>query len=138
MLSGSNDFNSVTEYEEFIQKIIARRNGARSDRLLEEIKLLKSLPEKRYYAPEILELTVTKSSTIRIDQVIYLVPSRLIGYNLRAYIYQGGIKLYYGTQLVCEMPKIYKSKTDAVINYRYIIAGLVRKPGACTNYSISD
>ena len=61
MLRGSNDFNSVTEYEEFIQKIIARRNGARSDRLLEEIKLLKSLPEKRYYAPEILELTVTKS-----------------------------------------------------------------------------
>ena len=96
MLRGSNDFNSVTEYEEFIQKIIARRNGARSDRLLEEIKLLKSLPEKRYYAPEILELTVTKSSTIRIDQVIYSVPSRLIGYNLRAYIYQGEIKLYYG------------------------------------------
>jgi hypothetical protein len=134
MLRGSNDFNSVTEYEEFIQKIIARRNGARSDRLLEEIKLLKSLPEKRYYAPEILELTVTKSSTIRIDQVIYSVPSRLIGYNLRAYIYQGEIKLYYGTQLVCEMPKIDKSKTDAVINYRHIIAGLVRKPGAFTNY----
>jgi hypothetical protein len=134
MLRGSNDFNSVTEYEEFIQKIIARRNGARSDRLLEEIKLLKSLPGKRYYAPEILELTVTKSSTIRIDQVIYSVPSRLIGYNLRAYIYQGEIKLYYGTQLVCEMPKIDKSKTDAVINYRHIIAGLVRKPGAFTNY----
>ena len=134
MLRGSNDFNSVTEYEEFIQKIIARRNGARSDRLLEEIKLLKSLPEKRYYAPEILELTVTKSSTIRIDQVIYSVPSRLIGYALRAYIYQGEIKLYYGTQLVCEMPKIDKSKTDAVINYRHIIAGLVRKPGAFTNY----
>jgi len=134
MLRGSNDFNSVTEYEEFIQKIIARRNGARSDRLLEEIKLLKSLPEKRYYAPEILELTVTKSSTIRIDQVTYSVPSRLIGYNLRAYIYQGEIKLYYGTQLVCEMPKIDKSKTDAVINYRHIIAGLVRKPGAFTNH----
>eukprot|EP00924_Labyrinthula_sp_SR-Ha-C_P006345 snap_masked-scaffold_31-processed-gene-3.16-mRNA-1 protein AED:1.00 eAED:1.00 QI:0/0/0/0/1/1/2/0/157 len=28
------------------------------------------------------------------------------------------------------MPKIDKSKTDAVINYRHIIAGLVRKPKA--------
>jgi hypothetical protein len=134
MLRGSNDFSSVVEYEGFVQKIITRRNNARSDKLSEEIKLLKSLPEKKFYAPEILELTVTKSSTIRIDQVTYSVPSRLIGYTLRAYIYQGEIKLYYGTQLICQMSKIDKSKANAVINYRHIIAGLVRKPGAFTNY----
>lgn len=134
MLRGSNDFSSVIEYEGFVQKIITRRNNVRSDKLSEEIKLLKALPEKKFYAPEILELTVTKSSTIRIDQVTYSVPSRLIGYTLRAYIYQGEIKLYYGAQLICQMPKIDKSKTNAVINYRHIIAGLVRKPGAFTNY----
>ena len=134
MLRGSNDFSSVIEYEGFVQKIITRRNNVRSNKLSEEIKLLKPLPEKKFYAPEILELTVTKSSTIRIDQVTYSVPSRLIGYTLRAYIYQGEIKLYYGTQLICQMPKIDKSKTNAVINYRHIIAGLVRKPGAFTNY----
>lgn len=134
MLRGSNDFSSVVEYEGFVQKIITRRNNARSDKLSEEIKLLKSLPEKKFYAPEILELTVTKSSTIRIDQVTYSVPSRLIGYTLRAYIYQGEIKLHYGTQLICQMSKIDKSKANAVINYRHIIAGLVRKPGAFTNY----
>eukprot|EP00924_Labyrinthula_sp_SR-Ha-C_P006347 snap_masked-scaffold_31-processed-gene-3.15-mRNA-1 protein AED:1.00 eAED:1.00 QI:0/-1/0/0/-1/1/1/0/133 len=92
LLKGSNDFNIATEYEEFIQMIISRRNKARSNKLLEEIKLLESLPEKRYYAPEILELTVTKSRTIRIEQVKYSVPSRLTGYNLRVYIYQGEIK----------------------------------------------
>lgn len=27
--------------------------------------------------------------------------------------------------------------SDAVINYRHIIAGLVRKPGAFTNYDLS-
>jgi hypothetical protein len=72
----------------------------RSDKLAEEMKLLKPLPEKKYYAPEIIEVTVTKSSTIRIDQVTYSVPSRLIGYNLRAYIYQGEIKLYI---MVCRL-----------------------------------
>ena len=138
MLRGSNDFSAIAEYEGFLQKIIARRNGTRSDKLSEEIKLLKPLPEKKYYAPEILELTVTKSSTIRIDQVTYSVPSRLIGYSLRAYIYQGEIKLYYGTQLICKMPKIDKSKANAVINYRHIIAGLVRKPRAFTNYHYRD
>lgn len=138
MLRGSNDFSAIAEYEGFLQKIIARRNGTRSDKLSEEIKLLKPLPEKKYYAPEILELTVTKSSTIRIDQVTYSAPSRLIGYGLRAYIYQGEIKLYYGTQLICKIPKIDKSKANAVINYRHIIAGLMRKPGAFTNYHYRD
>ena len=134
MLRGSSDFSSITEYQEFIQKIVTRRNNARRDKLIEEIKLLSPLPEKKYYAAEIFELTVTSSSTIRIEQVTYSVPSRLIGYNLRAYIYQGEIKLYYGNQLICMMPKVDKSKSDAVINYRHIIAGLVRKPGAFTNY----
>lgn len=138
MLRGSHDFDSIAEYEKFLQKIITRRNNARSDKISEEIKLLKSLPEKKYYAPEILELTVTKSSTIRIDRVTYSVPSRLIGYNLRAYVYRGKIKLHYGTQLICEMPKIDKSKANAVINYRHIIAGLVRKPAAFTNYHYRD
>jgi hypothetical protein len=138
MLRGSNDFSAIAEYKGFLQKIIVRRNGTRSDKLSEEIKVLNPLPEKKYYAPEILELTVTKSSTIKIDQVTYSVPSRLIGYNLRAYIYQGEIKLYYGTQLICKMPKIDKSKANAVINYRHIIAGLVRKPGAFTNYHYRD
>jgi hypothetical protein len=138
MLRGSNDFSSIDEYEEFLQKIIVRRNKTRSDKVSEEIKLLKPLPEKKYYAPEILELTVTKSSTIRIHQVTYSVPSRLIDYNLRAYIYRGEIKLYYGAQLICKMLKIDKSRASAVINYRHIIAGLVRKPGAFTNYHYKD
>ena len=65
VLRVSNDFNSATEYEEFIQKIIARHNKARSNRLLEKIKLLKSLPEKRYYAPEILKLAVTNQAPLQ-------------------------------------------------------------------------
>ena len=98
-------------YEEFVQKIIARRNDLRSNKLLEELDLLKPLPERKYYAPEILELKVTTSSTIRVDQITYSVPSRLIGYSLRAYVYQGEIKLYYGNQFICSIAKIDSSKT---------------------------
>ena len=77
-------FSSVIEYEGFVQKIIIRRNNVRSNKLSEEIKLLKPLPENKFYAPEILELTVTKSSTIRIDQVTYSVPSRASIIHLHA------------------------------------------------------
>lgn len=134
MLRGSNDFSSLTEYEAFLRTIVTRRNDTRLIKLREEISLLKPLPDKKYYAPELLELVVSKSSTIRIKQVTYSVPSRLIGYNLRAYVYQGEIKLYYGMQLVQSMPEIDKSRAKAVINYRHIIASLVRKPGAFENY----
>lgn len=134
MLRGSSNFAELADYQSFIRAVIANRNFGRRDRFEEEIKLLKPLPEKKYYAPIVIEAKVSQFSTVRIFKVSYSVPSRLIGYTLRVYIYQGEIKLYYGQTLVQTMPQIKDSKKEASINYRHIITSLLRKPGAFANY----
>jgi hypothetical protein len=138
MLRGSSNFAELADYQSFINALIASRNSMRTDRLGEELKLLKSLPHKKYYAPIILEVKVSQFSTVRILKASYSVPSRLIDYSLRAYIYQGEIKLYYGQTLVQVMPQIKDGKKEASINYRHIIASLLRKPGAFANYYYRD
>jgi len=141
MLRGSRNFNDKEQYLQFVNEVVSSRNShsKRVERFEEELDLLKSLPSKKYYAPLILDTTVSKFSTIQLLKVTYSVPSRLIGYKLRAYIYQGEIKLMYGKALIQTMPQI-KSTTgvEASINYRHIIKSLVRKPGAFKNYVYRD
>ena len=133
MLRGSNNFSDQRQYEQFISQLIASRNSRRVKKFEEELSLLKSLPYKKYYSPLILEATVSRFSTVRLLKVTYSVPSRLIGYKLRAYIYHSEIKVYYDQTLVQTMPQI-KAGGEASINYRHIICSLVRKPGAFSNY----
>lgn len=141
MLRGSRNFNDKEQYQKFVNDVVLSRNSnpKRVERFEEELALLKPLPSKKYYAPLILDTTVSKFSTIQLLKVTYSVPSRLIGYKLRAYIYQGEIKLMYGKALIQTMPQI-KSTTgvEASINYRHIIKSLVRKPGAFKNYVYRD
>jgi hypothetical protein len=141
MLRGSRDFSDKGQYQQFINEVVASRNSnpKRVERFEEELALLRPLPSKKYYAPLILDTTVSKFSTIQLLKVTYSVPSRLIGYKLRAYIYQGEIKLMYGASVIQTMPQI-KSTTgvEASINYRHIIKSLLRKPGAFKNYVYRD
>ncbi len=137
MLRGSNNFTDKEQYMHFINQLVASRNSKRLNRFKEEILILKSLPNKKYYAPVILEVKVTSFSTVRLLKIIYSVPSRLIGYKLRAYIHHNEIKLYYGSTLVETMPQI-KDEMCISINYRHIIHSLVRKPGAFANYYYRD
>jgi hypothetical protein len=134
MLRGSSNFAELADYQSFISSVIASRNSERIDRLEEEIKLLKPLPNTKYYAPIVIEAKVSQFSTVRILKASYSVPSRLIGYTLRVYVYQGEIKLYYGQTLVQTMPQIKDDKKEASINYRHIVTSLLRKPGAFANY----
>jgi hypothetical protein len=99
--------------------------------------LLKALPQNKYYAPTIVDVTVTKFSTVRLAKIIYSVASRFIACRLRAYIYHSSIELYYGEKLVQTMPKL-EDKKEYSINYRHIIGSLVRKPGAFANYCYRD
>jgi hypothetical protein len=137
MLRGSSNFNNKDEYMKFVNQLVAARNSKRTIRFAEEISLLKPLPSKKYYAPIMMEVKVSSFSTIRLLKCIYSVPSRLIGYKLRAYIYHGEIKLYYGSNIVQTMPQI-QDKSGVSINYRHLIKSLLRKPGAFTNYYYRD
>jgi hypothetical protein len=135
LLRGSRSFISLEDYEKFLENIINKRNQGKGAYLLEELSLLKPLPEKKYNAPVILPVRVTTSSLIQILGVAYSVPSRLIGHTLKAYVYGKEIELYYGQKRVEILPRIDKG---ALVNYRHIIDSLVRKPNAFAHYQYRD
>jgi len=134
MLRGNRDFLNLDEYLEFLQKVKKTRNDSRKIALIEEMQKLKTLPMDKWSAPKIMPVRVSSSSTVQVDKAAYSVPSRLISYTLMAHIYYDKIRLYYGQKCLQEMPK----EKNNVIDYRHIIDGLVRKPGAFNNYQYKE
>lgn len=131
LLRGSRNFKDIASYEAFLTQIKERRNSSRRERVIEEVSMLGKLPERKWNAPVILSVRVNPSSTINILGVPYSVPSRLISYTLRAYVYPETIELYYGNKCLQSMTRI---TTGYSIDYRHIIDSLIRKPGAFFNY----
>jgi hypothetical protein len=76
---------------------------------------------------------VSGHSTIRVKNITYSVPSRLIGQRLRVEIYESVLKLYLGRERVLEVPRACGDR-GAVINFRHVVGPLLRKPGAFGNY----
>jgi len=75
---------------------------------------------------------VTTSSTIFVKNVVYSVPSRLIGQRLRIHLYPDHLACYLGSELTCELPRLQtiSGKRQYRINYRHLINSLSRKPQA--------
>jgi hypothetical protein len=128
-LRGSREFSSVVEYEKFIRRVLEQRNKRRKQRLAEEMKAMKALPERDWNDPKEVRPTVTSFSTISVDKVVYSVPSRLIGGELKALVYPEVVRVFFGDQLVQEMPRL--ARGSRKINYRHVVAHLLRKPGLC-------
>lgn len=132
MLRGSKEFASVAEYEKFVRCILDQRNAGRKKRLAEEMAVMKELPERDWNDPKEVWPTVTSFSTISVDRVVYSVPSRLIGRELKALAYPEVVRVFFGNEMVQEMPRL--APGSKKINYRHMVAHLVRKPGAFANY----
>ena len=137
LLRGSRDFATQQAYIEFVEKVVAGRNHYRFELLAEEISYLRALLDKKWHSPTIVYARVSSGSTIQLLEVPYTVPSRLIHYTLKAYIYPDEIVLFYGNKRLQRMPKACKGTLDG-INYRHLIDSLVRKPGAFANYKYSE
>jgi hypothetical protein len=135
-LRGSKEFTSVAEYEKFIRRILDQRNKARKQRLAEEMGVMKDLPERDWNDPKEEHPTVTSFSTISVGKVVYSVPSRLIGGKLKALVYPEAVRVFFGDQLVQEMPRL--APGSRKINYRHVVAHLLRKPGAFANYQYRE
>lgn len=135
-LRGSRNFASQAAYEEFIQSIIHRRNRERKERLAEELRLMPELPRRDWNDPREFTVSVSPWSTVVILRSTYSVPSRLIGAKLRALVHSAHIELYFGTKEIQRMSRI--RPCEASINYRHVIAHLVRKPGAFPNYRFRE
>ena len=133
MLRGSNDFENADQYMAFVKEIVGRLNQSRVNKLEEDLSNMQPLPPNRIHDCKRFDPTVTRNSTISINNVTYSVPSKLIGHSVKVLQYSDRVEVYLGNKLVDTLARIQKSK-GSKISYRHIIDWLVRKPGAFENY----
>lgn len=132
LLRGSHDFESLDEYQSFLNRIVAKLNGQHKTRINEERKILNPLPKHRTHDYSEVAVAVTSSATITVKHVLYTVPSRLIGSHLRVHLHDEKLALYAGHELVIELPRIYTKGAlrSRRVDYRHVIDSLAKKPQA--------
>jgi hypothetical protein len=133
MLRGSVDFASVETYKSFLEAMFARLNAGRSERLAEELAVMRELPERRMESSRRERVKVDSGSLIHVDRNAYSVPSRLIGEQVEARLLMEQVEVWYGQKKVAEMPRL-RGRQKHRVDYRHIIDWLVRKPGAFEHY----
>ena len=128
-LLGTRNFNTLEAYSDFLRDIARERNASRKHQLDQELQRMRPLPARRLDAFREQDVTVARSSVVRIMHNAYSVPSRLIGHRLRARIYADYIELYYRGCAVERLERI-RGTENCRIDYRHMVHSLVRKPGA--------
>jgi hypothetical protein len=133
ILRGSADFYSRADYEEFLRRLLKRRNASRREKLQEEIALMRPLPWSRMEDYTRLSVKVSRNCIIKVRKNVYSVNSQLIGERVTVKLYAEFLEVWYSSTLVHQFPRL-RGEGKAAINYRHIIHSLVRKPGAFRNY----
>lgn len=136
-LRGSREFECRDAYLKFLRDLVAVRNRNREAKYHEELAVMRALPLRRLDSFRDELVSVTHWSTVRIVGNTYSVPSRLIGYRLRARIHAALIELEFGGQVVQSMERL-RGIDRQRIDYRHLIHSLIRKPGAFQRYVYRD
>jgi len=134
LLRGSHDFESIAQYQDLINRAVAKLNDLHPEKVEEEKRSLQSLPNYRVADYEVLTARVSCRSTIDVRCVLYTVPSRLMGAQLELHLHHDRIVGYLHRQQVVELPRLRVSgqakRRARCINYRHIAEGLRCKPRA--------
>jgi hypothetical protein len=133
MLRNSSDFNSVSEYKDFLGLLLVQLNAGRRDRLRVEMQYLQKLPQARLESVKRERVKVDSGSLIYVDRNVYSVHSRLIGEKVEARLGAETIEVWYAGRKVEHLPRL-RGRGKHRVDYRHIIDWLVRKPGAFENY----
>jgi hypothetical protein len=132
-LRGSCDFAAMKEYQAFLNKVTERLNKRCRSRFKDEQLALQALPDDRFMDYTELSLKVTRSSTLEVKRIIYTVPSRMIGENVRVHVYHDRLAFFIGQTLTSTQPRAYLKagqERGRCIDYRHIIHSLSAKPQA--------
>jgi transposase InsO family protein len=132
ILRGSHDFPDVVAYAGFVALVCRGSNALRLQKVAEERALLRPLPLTRFPEAEELTVRVSSYSTARVKQCAYSIPARLIGAMLQVQVSEDTVRFAHLGELIVSYPRS-KSHTPR-IDYRHVIASLVRKPGAFARY----
>ena len=133
LLRGSRDFERLGAYEAFLNSILKQRNLGRQARLKEEMAIMRRLPNRKLDDFTTLDVTVSPSSTVHVQENVYSVHSRLIDEGVRIRIHASHLEVWYAQRMIERIPRLV-GRGNHRIDYRHIIDWLVRKPGAFANY----
>jgi hypothetical protein len=137
LVRGSRDFADRAAYEAFVERIVAKRNRARTERLADERPKLRPLPVKKVDAFRDVTARVSVGSTIRVGHNTYSVPSQLIGREVSIRVHADLLEVRLGQTVVERMERL-RGQERHRIDYRHVIHSLVRKPGAFRGYRYRD
>jgi len=141
MLRGSCDFDSVESYSRWLDSLVSKLNRRHQDKITEERKVLIPLPPVRAVDYDEIVCSVSSTSTITAKRVTYTVPSRLIGESLRVRVYERHLKLFLGNDKTGELQRAFPGKGNKrgrSIDFRHVIASLVKKPQAFRHSVLRD
>ena len=133
LLRGHRDFADRADYEAFVRRLLMQLNAGRRQRLAEELRVLRPLPERRLETCTRLRVRVDSGSLIHVDRNVYSVHSRLIGEKVEARLHVDHLEVWYAQKLIERLPRL-RGRGKHRVHYRHIIDWLVRKPGAFENY----
>lgn len=133
ILRGSNDFNSIDAYQNFIDDVVKQHNQRNAKSISLEKAELNPLPKHKATTYTETRAVVSSSSTIDVRRVTYTVPSRLQGEALNVRLYDERLECYLGSKHVITLVRAYpkgKYAREQQVDYRHVIASLVKKPQA--------
>ena len=133
ILRGSRDFESVEAYETWMQEVLSKSNGLRTEKVKEELLAMRPLSVDRLREHKEETVRVSRESTIRVMHNTYSVPSRLRDEQVKVHVYEDRLKVYYGGVQQLEVERLL-GRFKHRIDYRHIIWSLVQKPGAFPRY----
>lgn len=137
LLRGSRDFDSVAEYEQWLQGVIAKANAMRMQKVREELAVMRPLQVSRLPEYDEVDVGVTIWSTIRVKYNTYSVPSRLVGERVRVRVYDERLEVYYGGVHQDTVERL-RGRHHHRIDYRHVIWSLVKKPHAFARYRYKE
>jgi hypothetical protein len=137
LLRGSRDFETHAAYREWLRAALRRRNALREPRLSEERAVLAPLPSAPLPSFRELEVRVGWGSTIRVMGHPYSVPSRLRGERVKVRVHESRVEVLFAGEVEVDVDRPL-GKAGHRIQYRHVIASLVRKPGAFRLYRYRD
>ena len=137
---GSADFDSVDEYQQFIEHVVTRLNRRVRSGLAVEQALLQALPDYSFADYTEVAVRVTRSATIEVRRVLYTVPSKLIGERLHIHLHHDRLRVFLGTDLVVTLARVHARGQQRLrqVDYRHVIHALAAKPQAFRYSQLRD
>jgi hypothetical protein len=140
LLRGNADFVDRAAYSEFVRMIVNRMNARVENRAGVERASLRLLPQRRTAEFTEFSARVSKYGLFTIKGALYSAPNRLVGHRLVVRQYVDRVECWLGGNRVHECPRATRrdGRHARQIDYRHLIGGLKKKPGAFARWTMRD